>query len=228
MRNNRLLIIAFILIALGLIGIFATTWSGSYHEPRRMFPMPGMMTDGMMGRGMMNRDQMKDMMQRMMPGMLPPGVKPESLPEPDSRGANLLVRYCSQCHDLPSPAMHTAEEWPQVADRMLTRMSMMSGMMSIENPSLEERQAIVAYLKANALKSISPNDLPAPESKGALIFKETCSQCHALPDPKLHTSGEWPKVLERMTSNMQSMGRRVITEDEKKAILSYLIAYAPK
>jgi cytochrome c5 len=177
---------------------------------------------------MMNRDQMKDMMQRMMPGMLPPAIKPEDLPDPNSLGAKLLVRYCTQCHGLPSPKMHSAEDWPLATNRMFARMSMMSGMMDIENPSLEERQAIVAYLKANVLKSISPSGLPAPESKGALLFKDTCSQCHSIPDPKLHTAQEWPKVVERMTSNMQAMGRRVITEDEKKEILSYLTAYSRK
>ena len=76
MRNNRLLIIAVVLIAFGLIGIFATAWFVSYREPRSMFQMPGMMMDGMMGDGMMNRDEMKDMMRRMMPGMLPPSVIP--------------------------------------------------------------------------------------------------------------------------------------------------------
>ena len=59
MRNNRLLVVAVMLIALGLIGIFTTTWFGSHRQPRRMFQMPGMMMDGMMGGAMMNRYEMK-------------------------------------------------------------------------------------------------------------------------------------------------------------------------
>lgn len=228
MRNNRLLILAVILIAFGLIGIITTTWFGSYREQRRMFPMPGMMMDGMMGGGMMNREDMKDMMKRMMLGMLPPGVKPENLPDPASRGAQLLSHYCTQCHDLPNPAMHTADEWPAITNRMFSRMSMMSGMMGIENPSSEEQLLIVSYLKAHSLKSISPGMLPSPESKGAIMFKETCSQCHALPDPLLYTAQEWGAVVERMRGNMQAMGKRVITEQEKTEIVAYLSSHARK
>ncbi len=225
MRNNRLLIIAVILIALGLAGIFTTTWFGSYREPRRMFQMPGMM-----GGGMMNRAQMEDMMQRMMHGVLPPGIKAENLPDPGSNGAKLLVRYCSQCHNLPSPAMHTAEEWPSVTGRMFARMSMMSGMgmMGIEKPSSGEQQSILAYLKTYSMKSISPGSLPSPDSQGAILFKDICSQCHSLPDPSLHTAQEWSAVVKRMRANMQAMGRRVITDQEGTEIIAYLSNYARK
>jgi cytochrome c5 len=219
MRDGRLLITALALTAIGLLGLFTTTRMGRY---------PVRMTDGMMGRGMMDRAQMGGMMQRMMPGMLPPGVKPGDLPDPDSKGARLLTRYCSQCHYLPSPRMHTAEEWPHVVVRMFNRMRMMSGMMGIESPSPEERQIIVAYLEAHSLKSVSPESLPAPESKGAVLFKQVCSQCHSLPDPTFHTSVEWPKVVERMRSNMQAMGKRVITDREEKVIIAYLSAHARK
>lgn len=176
----------------------------------------------------MNRDEMKGMMQRMMPGMLPPGIKLENLPEPDSRGAKLLTHYCNQCHTLPSPKMHTAEEWPSVTGRMFARMSMMSGMMSIENPSSEEQLLIISYLKAHSLKSVSPGMLPSPESKGAILFKETCSQCHAFPDPSLHTAQEWGEVVERMRGNLQAMGRRVITDQEKGEIVAYLSNHTRK
>ena len=228
MKNNRLLIIAVILIALGLIGIFTTTWFENYREPRRMFQMPGMMMNGMMGGGMMNRDEMKGMMQRMMPGMLPPGVKPENLPNPSSRGAKLLNHYCTQCHDLPNPAMHTVDEWPAITTRMFSRMSMMSGMMGVENPSSEEQALIISYLKVHSLKAISPGMLPSPESKGAILFKKTCSQCHALPEPSLHTAQEWSAVVERMRGNMQTMGKKVITDQEKAAIADYLMSHAKK
>lgn len=230
MGNNRLLVIALVLIAVGLAGVFVSTWSGGgYQWFDRMSPMMNMMMNGgMMGRGMMDRSQMREMMQRMMPGMLPPEIRPEDLPDPNSRRAKLLDRYCSQCHNLPSPAMHSAEEWPQVANRMFMRMSTMSGMMGIESPSSEEQQAIVSYLRANSMKSISPDMLPSPQSQGAILFKEICSQCHALPDPNLHTVEEWPKVVERMRNNMQFMGKRVITDQEKQDIVGYLSAYARK
>ena len=77
--------------------------------------------------GWANRDNM-EMKQDMMSGRLPPGIEPEDLPETDSTGAKLIVRYCTQCHNLPSPSMHTTEEWTEVAQRMFNRLSWMSGM----------------------------------------------------------------------------------------------------
>jgi len=44
------------------------------------------------------------------------------LPEPDSRGAALTVRYCVQCHNLPNPAMQQAAKWPAAVERMVARM----------------------------------------------------------------------------------------------------------
>lgn len=72
------------------------------------------------------------------------------------------------------------------------------GMMWMKAPSPNDQKDIVAYLKANSLKSITPDLVPLPESPGAESFKNSCSQCHALPDSKLHTAEEWPGVVERM------------------------------
>ncbi len=223
-----MLIIAVILIAFGLIGIYTAPWFGNYRGPRRIFQMPGMMMDGMMGGGTMNREQLKNMMKRMMPEMLPPGIKPEDLPDPASQGAQLMDHYCTQCHDLPSPAMHTADEWPAIAGRMFARMSMMSGMMGIENPTQGKREEILAYLKANSMKSIAPSSLPSPESRGAILFKNTCSQCHALPNPSMHTAQEWSAVVERMRGNMKAMHKIMITDRESAKIIAYLSNYARK
>lgn len=60
---------------------------------------------GLLSGGMTGRDGMREMMS----GRLPPGITPDDLPEPESAGANVLVRYCAQCHHLPNPAMQTAE-----------------------------------------------------------------------------------------------------------------------
>ena len=225
MKNPRLFALAIVFLVTGILGISVSTWfAGRRMTDDRTVPM----MDMMMGKGMMNKGQMKDMMKSMMPGMLPPGVKPENLPEPDSRGAKLLIRYCGQCHDLPSPFMHGGEEWPAIAGRMFARMSMMSGMqgmsmMDIENPSAQEKETIISYLIKHSMRSISPNELPAPGSEGAVLFRERCSQCHSLPNPKLHSAEEWPGVVERMQANMKSMGRTVITENEKKTIAGFLV-----
>ena len=78
--------------------------------------------------GMSPGGSMRDMMRQMMRGAVPPpGMTPEALPGSGSPGAALLARYCTQCHDLPSPRYKTAEQWPEVFQRMVARMRMMSG-----------------------------------------------------------------------------------------------------
>jgi hypothetical protein len=119
--------------------------------------------------------------------------------------------------------MHTSGEWPDAAERMFDRISIMAGMSEtwmgtkrIKAPSVEEHVTIVRYLKAHSLQPLGPNEIPSPAFPGAATFKNAYSQCHALPDPKLHTAGEWPAVVARMQINMRTMGKQVITYDEKK------------
>ena len=54
--------------------------------------------------------------------ILPPSIAPAELPEPHSEGARLMVRYCVQCHYLPSPQMHSADKWTIIVVRMVWRM----------------------------------------------------------------------------------------------------------
>lgn len=102
------------------------------------------------GMGMMGQGTMKEMMTRMMEDQLPTGIDEADLPEPKSQGAQLLVRYCTQCHDLPPPVLHTSTEWPMVLARMERRMEMMAQMGSIQNPSNKEQATILNYLQRNA------------------------------------------------------------------------------
>jgi cytochrome c5 len=225
MKSNRSLLIAIILVAFGCVGLITMGWFNRNHNPSWV--------SSMMSRRMMDRDMTRGMMHQMMPDLVPPGVSPENLPDPNNQGAKLLVRYCAECHNLPNPSMHSAEEWAVIADRMNRRMARMAGtrgigMMIIEIPSAAEQQSIVTYLKANSLRSISPGILPSPESHGATLFKDRCSQCHSLPDPKVHTSAEWAGIVEKMQAYMQSMDKRVITGDEEKEIADYLQKHARK
>ena len=58
----------------------------------------------------------------MLTRIIPPYLEPSGLPEPGSLGARLTTRYCVQCHNLASPAMHDAGKWPAIVGRMLPRM----------------------------------------------------------------------------------------------------------
>ena len=58
----------------------------------------------------------------MLERILPPTFHAGQLPERGSPGAKLVVGYCVQCHNLPNPAMHHAQKWPSVVQRMVGRM----------------------------------------------------------------------------------------------------------
>ena len=153
----------------------------------------------------------------MLERILPPGFEPEQLPAPGSRGARLALRYCVQCHNLPNPAMHHAEKWPVVLERMVLRMrgrgnmgSLMSEMMAgVKAPDESEARALLAYLKSNAQKRLEPKQYPELSQPSGEAFRRACQQCHALPDPKRHSAREWPAVVARMQRNMQWMNRVV-------------------
>ena len=134
MKSNMRLIIGLALSLTGVGGLLAI----------RSDPMP---MDGM---GMMGQGGMKEMMQRMMGDQLPPGIDAADLPDPQSQGARLMARYCTQCHDLPPPVLHTSSEWPKVFARMDRRMKMMSRMGSILSPTDQERTVILNYLGRHA------------------------------------------------------------------------------
>lgn len=222
MNENSSRLFIMIVLVLGGVGLFLT---GALLS--RTMPMMGMMGPcGGTGQGMMDQGSMKDMMQEMMSGILPPGIEPDNLPKPESQGARVLSTYCSQCHNLPSPRMHPAEDWPRVASRMLIRERMMAGMrgmmMQVKAPTSQEEEILMQYLKTHALQALASGTVPAPDTVGAALFQQTCSQCHALPDPKQHTAVEWSVVVNRMRQNMKSMGRREIRDQEAKDIIVYL------
>ena len=90
----------------------------------------------------------------MMGGEMPRGVDPAQLPEPQSAGARLVNQYCTQCHGLPAPALHSAPGWSPVVGRMNARMQWMrqnSGM-GIAAPTPEELKAIIGYMQTHAAK----------------------------------------------------------------------------
>ena len=180
---------------------------------------------------MMGQSQMRESMQQMMGDLLPIGVESSQLPDPDSRGAGLLSRYCSQCHGIPSPRLHTAPEWSNVLTRMVKRMSKMElggmGMMQIESPSQAEFEILSSYLVVNSMVGLDPQQSMEMTGPGADAFREVCSACHALPDPRQHTQDEWPAVVDRMTRNMRSLDRVVPSDSELEQVITFLQSNAP-
>jgi len=175
--------------------------------------------------------------------ILPPTFEPAQLPEPRSRGAQLVVRYCVQCHNLASPAMHNPEKWAGIVDRMVVRMKgrgnlgelMQEMMAGVRAPTGEEEEVIVAYLAKHGQRAIDPGRYPELERPSGQSFRLACGQCHVLPDPRRHTAAEWPAVVARMEQNMAWMNRIVGTQHgptepqlRLDEILEFLQKYARK
>ncbi len=158
--------------------------------------------------------------------ILPPGIDSELLPDPGSPGARLLRQYCTQCHNLPGPGMHTAAEWPAVVDRMDRREQMMSGgMMDVHAPTAAELEILVTYLEEHAQRPLAAS-YPDLDSPAGRAFRATCAQCHALPDPAQHTAEKWPGVVGRMQRNMSIMGKPVPDEMTIREIVGFLQHHA--
>jgi len=145
----------------------------------------------------------------MLARILPPAIEARELPQPASEGAKLTARYCVQCHNLVNPAMHTAERWRAVVERMVWRMrgngnlgELMKEMMAhVKSPTDAEVETLTRYLERHGQKEIDPKH-PALATPEGQAFAIACSQCHALPDPGRHTAREWPGVVERMKRHM--------------------------
>jgi len=179
----------------------------------------------------------------MLERILPPTFAAEQLPQRDSRGARLVVGYCVQCHNLPNPAMHHAEKWPPIVERMVLRMqgkgnlgNLMAEMMAgVKAPADDETKAINEYLQRYAQKPLDPARYPEVNRPAGDAFRLACNQCHVLPDPQRYTAQEWPRVVARMQENMEWMNRVVGSKPipgepqlRVEEILAFLAKYARK
>ena len=168
---------------------------------------------------------------------LPPGIPASDLPAADSPGAQLVTRYCSQCHGIPSPASHSAADWEPTLRRMLVHMERghhmrgMGGMMRrgmgmstmhAGVPTEEERRTILAYLQAHSLRAIAADSIPDAGAASATLFARTCGRCHALPSPAQHSPAEWAAVVARMRGNMLRFKVDTISDETARDIVAYL------
>lgn len=158
-------------------------------------------------------------------GLPPAGVAPGDLPEPTSRGGQLVVKFCAQCHALPTPTQHSATDWPSVARRMWLRMEWLPDSLGVRVPTNAERYELLQYVTVNALK-VSGTVLP--EGRGREAFALVCSRCHALPDPRVHSKADWAIVFARMERNMERMKVAPPTAEQTQDILHYLETFASR
>jgi len=151
---------------------------------------------------------------------LPPGVPAAELPDPQSKGAELVAKYCGQgCHGIPAPSSHAQTDWPVVLRRMWLRMAKIDTTYHVAVPDDAERTVILEYMLAHAFQ-VTSGDLP--DAPGKDRFVATCSQCHGLPDPKQHAAQDWVAVVRRMNVHMEKMLGSVLSQDEMQRIVLYL------
>lgn len=203
----------------GMIGHKPWMNDSDWH-PRRMRKHRGPMA-GMGGwRGMGSID-----------GKLPP-IAAAALPAAGSAGAGLMAAYCTQCHNLPSPAMHSRDDWPTILDRMYRRLDKTAGWsarrISVKAPNGEEKQRLAAYVVAHAMRPYDPAAASPADSPESAMFRNTCGQCHGLPAPDQHTASEWPGVVARMKTNAKNMNRPMPDADGIGQIVPFLQAHARK
>jgi hypothetical protein len=142
---------------------------------------------------------------RTYPERMPPELDPKVLPYPDSPDARLVGRYCSQCHYAPGPGHHTAAEWTEVVSRMDLLMGVTARFSDpsrpIEQPSGDERAALLAYLERHALQPLTNLGEVPP------AYRALCGDCHAAPDPAAYAGADWPALLARMDEHRITMRR---------------------
>jgi len=63
-------------------------------------------------------------------------------------------------------------------------------------------------------------------TQGFQKAEKVCSQCHALPNPNLHTAEEWPGVIARMKVNMKNFHKTVPSATDLQSITAYYQANA--
>ncbi len=83
---------------------------------------------------------------------MPSGFSAHLLADRESSGAKIFMTLCTQCHGLPDPKSHSAQEWPAVVVRMIEKMQRQALYKSIKPPKNEDVDQIIAYLALHGLK----------------------------------------------------------------------------
>ena len=161
---------------------------------------------------------------RTYPERMPPELDPQLFPDPDSDGARLVGRYCSQCHFAPGPGHHTATQWAEVVPRMALLMGVIARfsdrLRPIELPNADQQAALLAYLERHALQPLRNPDVAPP------AYRALCGDCHAAPDPAAYVGADWPALLARMDGHREAMRRAPMGSLEQAEITTYLVMSA--
>lgn len=152
--------------------------------------------------------------------IIPSGLTADQLPDPQSKGAVLFASYCSQCHNLPNPKMHSAGDWSMTFEKMMGHATLMAGALpDVKLPADKEKKEIVSYLEKNGFRDLPANSplLEDPQAFSVIWF---CSVCHAVPDPEQFPAKEWGKIVDRMNGHRKKQGRDEMSSADRKMIIN--------
>ena len=150
---------------------------------------------------------------------LPEGVAAAELPAQGTDAAAAYVEFCGVCHGLPSPAAHSATDWPVVLRRMWMRTEGLPASYNVPVPDANQRVMILDYVLANAMR-VAETELPG--GPGHDLYVAQCASCHELPDPAQHSSQDWASVVIRMRQHMVQIFGRSPAQSEVQDIILYL------
>lgn len=154
--------------------------------------------------------------------IIPSGLTVGQLPDPQSKGAALFASYCSQCHNLPNPKMHSKGEWPMMFEKMMGHAELMAGAsLEVKTPVDKEKKEIVSYLEKNGFRGLPANAplLKDPQAFNVIWF---CSVCHAVPDPAQFPAKGWGEIIDRMNGHRKKQGRDEMSSSDRKDIINIL------
>lgn len=161
---------------------------------------------------------------------IPGGLTADTLPDAQSKGAKLFASYCSRCHSLPSPRMHSTSDWAMRFEKMMDHVKLLAGTVpGIKMPAENEKREIVVYLQKMGFIGLAEYAplLTEPEGFKVAWF---CSACHAVPDPiQFPAKGatqlsakEWHLIVDRMNAYRKKQGREVMSDADNKTIVDFL------
>lgn len=77
-------------------------------------------------------------------------------------------------------------------------------------------------VSCSPVDSNSKLSIPGSQSTEAKLFKKSCSGCHGTPKPQVHSSEEWPNVVNRMQQHRIKKALTPLKDSEILQIIQYL------
>jgi len=159
-------------------------------------------------------------------------------------GATSCPMFGGSSAEWPLPEGVTPEQYGREMSGQMTRMrEQMAQIAQTQDP--KERERLLqehwltmyghmetvrgrGWMSGGPMTSREPAALPEPDSAGAKLLSEYCTNCHAAPPPTLHTGQEWTSVLAPMDTHMLDAGAGVRQPDaaQLQTILAYMQKHA--